>query len=61
MADRIDREKEVQTVSSKGNASSKYGKLLFKVETDRKRIGLEILLRLAASALAIVVALGKGS
>ncbi len=60
MADRIYRETEQQTLSPKGNAASKYGKLLYKVETDRKRIGLEILLRLAAAALAMFVALGKG-
>lgn len=61
MADRIHREMEEQTVSSKGSASSKYGKLLYKVETDRKRIGLEILIRLGASALGIIAALGRGS
>ena len=61
MADRIDREKEEQTVSSKGSASSKYGKLLFKVETDRKRIGLEILIRLGASAFAVFLMWYQGN
>lgn len=61
MSDRLYREKEEQTVSSRGNAFSKYGKLLYQVETDRKRIGLEILLRLAGAALGLFVALGKGN
>ncbi|MBD5084482.1 MAG: hypothetical protein HDT33_05315 [Clostridiales bacterium] len=46
---------------SKGGASSKRGKLLYTVKTDRKRIGLEILIRVAGTAIALVSALSKGN
>lgn len=61
MADRVYTEKEQQTASGKGSPSGKRGKLLYKVETDRKRIGLEILARTALSVLALVSALSKGN
>lgn len=61
MANTIYTDKEHQTASGKGEPSGKRGKLLYKVETDRKRIGLEILLRLAAAALAMLAALGRGT
>lgn len=50
MRNTIDTDMERQTVSGKGEPPEKRGKLLFTVETDRKRVGLEILIRLVVCA-----------
>ena len=42
--------------ASKGGGASGWGKHLFSVETDRKRVGLEALIRLGASLLAVALA-----
>ena len=60
MANTIYTEKEQQTASGKGSPTGKRGKLLYQVETDRKRIGLEILARLAGAVLAMLVAFSRG-
>lgn len=50
---------ERQTASRGGGASG-WGKHLFTVETNRKRIGLEVLIRLAASVFAIALSWSRG-
>lgn len=61
MKDTVYTDVERQTASGKGGPSSKRGKLLYAVETDRKRIGLDILIRLAVSAFAVVVLWFRGT
>lgn len=56
MANTVHTERVQQTASGKESPSGKRGKLLYKVETDRKRIGLEILARLALSTVGIAAA-----
>lgn len=60
MANGTYRDKERQTASGKGSPSGKRGKLLYEVETDRKRIGLEILARTALSTVGIVASFSRG-
>lgn len=50
MGHRIETDMERQTASGKGGPPEKRGKLLLTVETDRKRVGLEILIRLVVCA-----------
>ena len=49
---------ERQKVSKGGDPAR--GKLLYTVETNRKRVGLEILIRVGATAIALVSVLAKG-
>ena len=50
-----------QTASRGNSASPTRGRLLYRVETDRRRIGLEILIRLAAAAFAMFAAWSRGA
>lgn len=51
------RQTEAENVSGSGRPGP--GKLLYTVEPDRRRIGLETLIRLAASAFALVLAVSQ--
>lgn len=60
MANTIYTDSQEQSVSKGGGSSSKWGRLLFTVETDRKRIGLEILIRAAVSVFAVFLTYSRG-
>lgn len=60
MANTIYTDSQGQAASKGGGSSSKWGRLLFTVETDRKRIGLEILIRVAVSVFAVFLTYSRG-
>lgn len=54
MRNRIESDITPQTASGRGNGQGR-GSFLFAAETDRRRIGLDMLIRLAVSAFAVVL------
>ena len=51
----------MQTETENVSGSGGPGKLIYTVEPDRRRIGLEMLIRLAASAFALALAVSQGT
>lgn len=59
MAKTVYTDVERQTASG-GGGSSPWGRLLFTIETDRKRVGLEALIRLAVSVFVVFLTYYQG-